>query len=120
MQREQLEAALIGQGIAKALATMIAVMAFSPNIERTQNGWMLPVVELDGSTPSKRAQQRFIEVLRTILNASIKERVGTSTKAFPVVSSIQQARDSEFLLYAFTPGFQAWAGLPQVAPSAFH
>lgn len=120
MEQKQLESALLANGIPRPIAQMIAVMALSPNIERREDGWLIPVSELDSATPSKRTQQLFIERLRSLLAATVKVHVEEASMTFPVVASIQQARDSQVLLYAFSSEFKKWAALPAGTSNPLH
>lgn len=120
LKKDELEVALVSNGITPAVAKMIVVMALSSSIEPLQDGWLLPIVELDGVSPSKRARQRFIEAMRSVMKAVITVQEADRAMRLPVLVAIKEARDSQFILYTFSPEFQKWAGLTQEASQALH
>lgn len=98
LKKDELEVALVSNGITPAVAKMIVVMALSSSIEPLQDGWLLPIVELDGVSPSKRARQRFIEAMRSVMKAVITVQEADRAMRLPVLVAIKEARDSQFIL----------------------
>lgn len=121
MSPKELEVALIDKGISPKIAKLIVALTLSPNIERHEKGWLIPIAELTGSLWSKRTQQRFAEDLRSLIGASIVLEDYQGIRKFPVIISVEQARDSEYLRYSLSRSFMEWADSPSVvAPCALH
>lgn len=106
MKKEELEEALIFQGIELDVVKMILEMTFSAKIEQRENKLAIPAVELEG------VNERFFEVLKKIhRGAFIKLEDGIRTSIFPVFQSIEYADDKELVIYSLNEVFKAWAGV---------
>lgn len=122
MTLEELETKLVQANVIPAAAKMISLMALTPNIERHEKSWAIPlglVIVSSSIRPDRQAQQRR-ESLESIMKSVIKDQRGKIYSEFSIVTELTIAPGNAYLSYCFNPEFIRWADLTNDASAKLH